>query len=87
MTTKDFQTTRINIALILMLLCLTACQQKSEIDKCVEAMTLSYCVSYPTTPGKEKNPASDRNDCIKEITESDGAKFRLQCLRAQAGKE
>jgi hypothetical protein len=74
------------IALSLMFLWLAGCQPKSEIDKCVDAIALSFCVSVPPTLGKE-NPTTNRSDCIKETTESFGAKFRLQCLRAQAGKE
>jgi len=74
------------LPLILMALLITGCQPKSEVDKCVEAIALSFCASVPPTLGKE-NPTTNRSDCIKETTENFGAKFRLQCLRAQAGKE
>jgi hypothetical protein len=69
-----------------MALLITGCQSKSEIDKCVDAIALSICVSVPTTLGKD-NPTNNRSDCIKDTTERFGAKFRLQCLSAQAGKE
>jgi hypothetical protein len=54
-------------------LALTGCQQKSEIDKCVEAHAISTCQSGHT-------------DCIKSVSETMGGKWRLECLKAQSGK-
>jgi hypothetical protein len=54
-------------------LALTGCQQKSEIDKCVEAHAISACQSGHT-------------DCIKSVSETMGGKWRLECLKAQSGK-
>jgi hypothetical protein len=62
------------IALSLMLLWFTGCQQKSEVDKCVEALILQVC--------GDKDP-----ECLKNGNTVLGGKYRLQCLKAQAGKE
>ena len=62
------------LPLILLVLGLAGCQQKSEVDKCVEAQIVSICKSGDT-------------DCITELTKTLGGKFRLECLKAQAGKE
>ncbi len=52
---------------------LVGCQQKTEIDKCVEAHAISACQSGHT-------------DCIKSVSETMGGKWRLECLKAQSGK-
>jgi hypothetical protein len=62
------------IALSLMLLWLAGCQQKSEIDKCVEALILQVC-------------GDKDSECLKTGNTVLGGKYRLQCLKAQAGKE
>lgn len=59
--------------LLLVVLSLTGCQQKTEIDKCVEAHAISACQSGHT-------------DCIKSVSETMGGKWRLECLKAQSGK-
>jgi hypothetical protein len=85
-TNSHFQNMKKKIALILMFLLLAGCQSKSEIDKCVDALALQTCSGVPETRWKE-NPEYDRSDCIKEVNVSLSADFRLQCLKAQAGKE
>jgi hypothetical protein len=66
--------TKLQIAWVLgTALTLTGCQQKSEIDKCVEAHAISAC-------------QSGHNDCIKSVSETMGGKWRLECLKAQSGK-
>lgn len=65
---------RTKLPLILLVIGLAGCQPKSEIDKCVEAQIVSICKSGDT-------------DCITGLTKTLGGKFRLECLRAQAGKE
>ena len=62
------------IALSLMLLWMAGCQQKSEIDKCVEALILQVC-------------GDKDSECLKTGNTVLGGKYRLQCLKAQAGKE
>jgi hypothetical protein len=64
------------ITTILMFLCLAGCQQKSEIDKCVEALATQECMN-----------SSNKKTCINEITDVVGGLYRLKCLKAQAGKE
>jgi hypothetical protein len=59
--------------LLLAVLSLTGCQQKTEIDKCVEAHAISAC-------------DSGHNGCIKSVSETMGGKWRLECLKAQSGK-
>ena len=61
------------LPLILLVFGLTGCQQKTEIDKCVEAHAVSACQSGHT-------------DCIKSVSETMGGKWRLECLKAQSGK-
>jgi hypothetical protein len=61
------------LPLILLVLGLAGCQPKSEIDKCVEAQITSIC-------------NSGDSECIKRLTKSLGGQFRLDCLKAQAGR-
>jgi outer membrane lipoprotein-sorting protein len=61
------------LTLILLVVGLVGCQQKSEIDKCVEAHAISAC-------------QSGHNGCIKSVSETMGGKWRLECLKAQSGK-
>ena len=58
------------IALSLMLLCFAGCQQKSEVDKCVEAIVKADTDSK-TTP--------------KDLADIE-ADSRIDCLKAQSGK-
>jgi len=53
---------------------LLGCQPKSEIDKCVEALILQVC-------------GDKDSECLKNGNTVLGGKYRLQCLKAQAGKE
>ena len=74
------------LPLILLVVGLVGCQQKSEIDKCVDALALHACSRVSTTKGKE-NPNFDRKDCTEMVVIDYGADYRLQCLKAQAGKD
>ncbi len=56
-----------------MTLFFSACQSKSEVDKCVEAKVTADCVG-------------GSSDCKKIVADAAGGNFREQCLRAQAGK-
>jgi hypothetical protein len=73
------------IFIYMFFLFLLGCQPKSEIDKCVDAITLKNYSTVPETRSKE-NPDFDRKDCLKQDSVRFGADYRLQCLRAQAGK-
>jgi hypothetical protein len=74
------------LPLILLVVGLAGCQQKSEIDKCVDALVVSACIDVPTTLSKE-NPTFNRAKCMKDYESEFGASYRLQCLRAQAGNK
>ena len=72
-TKSHFQNMKTKIALVLMFLWSAGCQQKSEIDKCVEALEKEVCHSDKL--------------CMEQAKDFNEGRFRLQCLRAQAGKE
>jgi len=74
------------LSFLICILISAGCQPKSEIDKCVDAQALQTCSGVPETRGKE-NPEYDRSDCIKQVNVKLSADFRLECLKAQAGKE
>lgn len=57
-------------------LALAGCQQQSEIDKCVEALVVSECMSL-----------DDKKKCVNDMKEALGGLYRLQCLKAQAGNK
>jgi len=61
------------IALSLMLLWFAGCQQKSDVDKCVDA----HIKAFATLDHKD----DERTKTARE------REFNLVCLRAQAGKE
>ena len=61
--------------LLLAVLSLTGCQQKSEIDKCVEALVVQECMN-----------SDDKKNCVNGLKDALGGLFRLECLKAQSGK-
>jgi hypothetical protein len=61
---------------IILCLGLAGCQQKSEIDKCVEALVVQQCVD-----------ADNKRKCISDMRDVLGGDLRLHCLKAQSGKE
>jgi hypothetical protein len=50
---------------ILLLSCLVGCQQKSEVDKCVEAIVKANTDSKTTAQDTAINEAFARLDCLK----------------------
>jgi len=73
-------------------LILIGCQQKSEIDKCVEAKVSSLCFPYfPDLKSPEKGNMNEKGEsertCGDFTLASVGGQIRENCLRAQAGKE
>jgi len=71
-------------------LVLTGCQQKSDIDKCVEAQIIEACNSLTETDNKTQplykvNYQSD-SQCVQDFTKSLGGSYQLLCLKAQSGK-
>jgi hypothetical protein len=65
------------ITVSLMLLWLAGCQQKSELDKCVESLAVSECSGISAYKKEELNA------CVKDITEIHGGAWRLECLKGK----
>jgi hypothetical protein len=83
--------TKIQIAWLLgTALALTGCQQKSVIDKCVEAQAVEACNSLTGTDSKPqplyKVNYQSESQCVQEYRKSLGGSFQLLCLQAQSGK-
>jgi hypothetical protein len=72
------------IALTLMFLWLAGCQPESEVDKCVDAFLESQCRQ---DNWGQKGAFKSKNECKEFNNRISGYDYRLQCLRAQAGKE
>jgi hypothetical protein len=66
--------TKSRLVLLVLFMSIGGCQPKSEIDKCVEALILQVC-------------GDKDSECLKTGNTVLGGKYRLQCLKAQAGKE
>ena len=61
------------IAAIFLGLLISGCQQKSEIDKCVDALVKAICFT-------DKKCAEQQLLLLEDV-------HRLKCLKAQAGKD
>ena len=76
---------------ILMLFALMGCQQKSEIDKCVEAVTAQKCNEVSEYGGKYKRfyELMDKSEsqCVELISKTEGGDVRKECLKAQLGNK
>lgn len=77
---------KFKLLFILLLASLAGCNQKGEIDKCVEAQLLHACRNAPDS-GKEDPsfPKWNSKTCKESMELELGANYRLQCMRAQAG--
>ena len=77
------------IGLLLAGLALAGCQQKSVIDKCVEAQALALCNKAMGTNFEAFYKVQDKSEsqCIQDLIKVKGGDWQLQCLKAQAGKE
>ena len=64
----------------------TGCQQKSDIDKCVEAQAISLCNRLIGTEPLYKLQQASESKCAQESIKANGGDWQLQCLRAQSGK-
>jgi len=78
------------IGLLLAGLALTGCQQKSDIDKCVEAQGVQMCNELTETDNKPqpfyKVKYQSESQCVQDFIKSFGGSFQLLCLKAQSGK-
>lgn len=72
-------------------LALTGCQQKSVIDKCVEAQASAICNKFiESEPNKHvlfyKAAEMSESQCIEKSIKVNGGDWQLECLKAQTGK-
>jgi hypothetical protein len=74
------------IGLLLAGLALTGCQQKSVIEKCVEAQATSFCNTTLEAKPLYKFQNQSESQCIQEIIKTSGGRWQLECLKAQSGK-
>jgi hypothetical protein len=75
------------LRILLFVLGFAGCQQKSEIDKCVEAQVLQFCVDTRI----DSRPfylvmGITKEECLQQATETQGGALRERCLKSQAGK-
>jgi hypothetical protein len=73
---------------ILMLVLYTGCQQKSVIDKCVEAQAIAICNKPMGTKFEALYKAQGRSEaeCSQDFIKLNGGNWQLECLKAQAGQ-
>ncbi len=74
------------LPLILLAVGLTGCQQKSVIDKCVEAQAIALCNKVIGGESNYQLQQSTESKCIQESIKANGGNWQLQCLKAQSGK-
>ena len=79
------------LTLILLVVGLAGCQQKSVIDKCVEAQASAICNKFiESEPNKQvlfyKAAEISENQCIEKSIKVNGGDWQLECLKAQSGK-
>ncbi len=74
------------IGLLLACLTLTGCEQKSVIEKCVEAQAITLCNRLIGTEPLYKLQQASESQCIQESIKANGGDWQLQCLKAQSGK-
>jgi hypothetical protein len=76
------------LTLILLVVGLVGCQQKSVIDKCVESMATQLCnqaigTNFETLYKVQKKSESQ---CVQDLIKIKGGDWQLECLKAHAGK-
>jgi hypothetical protein len=74
------------LGLFLAVLFITGCQQKSVIDKCVEAQAIALCNKVIGGESNYQLQRSTESKCIQESIKANGGNWQLQCLKAQSGK-
>ena len=80
------------LSFILVVVLLAGCQQKSVIDKCVEAQAIAICNGLVPISEKKselfyKVGGGTEDECIQGFIKRKGGEWQMQCLKAQAGKE
>jgi hypothetical protein len=81
------QTGIIALVVLVLVWTLVGCQQKSVIDKCVEAQAIALCNKVIGGESNYQLQQSTESKCIKESIKANGGNWQLQCLKAQSGKE
>jgi uncharacterized lipoprotein NlpE involved in copper resistance len=71
---------------LLAVLALAGCQQKSDIDKCVEAQAITLCNRLIGAEPLYKLQQASESKCAQESIKANGGEWQLQCLKAQSGK-
>jgi hypothetical protein len=75
---------KFQLPLILLLSCLVGCQQKSDVDKCIDAKWEYHLISL----NELRKSIGLKNSDMDEKTElKHKLDFRMECLKAQSGKE
>ena len=88
---------KFKLLIIMLLLGLAGCQQKSEVDKCVEAEATQKCnrqMAGSDGPlykslgknGEGKDGFTESN-CVEFVSKIFGGDLRKECLQAQLGNK
>ena len=88
---KFFKMMKFKLSLILFLCCLLGCQQKSDVDKCVDAQAIVMCNRLiDAEAGKKiiwyKAAEMTEDQCVQLNKKIFVGEWHLECLKAQAGK-
>jgi hypothetical protein len=77
-----------NLPLILLIVGLVGCQQKSVIDKCVESMATQICNQSMGTNFEAFYKVQNKSEsqCVQDLVKIKGGDWQLECLKAQSGK-
>ena len=73
-------------SVLLAVVALAGCQQKSVIDKCVEAQAITLCNRLIGAEPLYKLQQASESKCVQESIKANVGDWQLQCLRAQSGK-
>jgi hypothetical protein len=76
----------LSTGILLTVVALAGFQQKSDIDKCVEAQAISWCNSTIGDKTLYKLQNESESQCKQEIIKTSGGRWQLECLKAQSGK-
>lgn len=76
----------LSTGILLAVVALAGCQQKSVIDKCVEAQAIALCNRLIGKEPLYKLQQASESQCIQESIKANGGDWQLQCLKAQSDK-
>ena len=77
------------LPLILLVVGLAGCQQKSVIDKCVESMATQICNKAMGSNFEVFYKVQNKSEsqCVQDLIKIKGGDWQLECLKAQSGKQ